>query len=141
MKTAMMAIGFVGALAAALAIFPETRNCLMPAANAEAKAGSLACSLDGAALQARRAGIMKDLFGKAQEVKELDNGYAVRFTGAELSTLFEFISSERGCCSFFEFTLKIEAENGPVWLTLAGREGVKEIVAAELAPVAKRLTK
>src|SRR5215471_8461622 len=43
----------------------------------------------------------------------------------------EFITLERLCCPFYDFALESEREGGPVWLTLTGREGVKEFAKIE----------
>jgi len=69
-----------------------------------------------------------------EEVQDLPDGYAFRFP-AEQSTILlvsEFIARERLCCPFFRFELIAEQENGPLWLRLRGREGVKEFIEAEL---------
>jgi hypothetical protein len=69
-----------------------------------------------------------------KEAQPLPDGYAFRF-GAEQATILlvsEFIARERLCCPFFRFELTAEQENGPLWLRLRGREGVKEFIEAEL---------
>jgi hypothetical protein len=44
----------------------------------------------------------------------------------------EFIARERLCCPFFTFELVAEQEDGPLWLHLRGREGVKDFIKIEL---------
>jgi hypothetical protein len=69
-----------------------------------------------------------------QTLAELPDGYDYRFP-AEQSTILlvsEFIARERLCCPFFTFELVVEREDGPLWLRLRGREGVKEFIRAEL---------
>ena len=78
--------------------------------------------------------VLEQLRQSVQEVREVANGYAFRFL-AEVSVLLllaEFIALERGCCLFLDFTLEVEAEHGPAWLTVTGPEGVKEFLRAEL---------
>src|SRR5215470_15930717 len=69
-----------------------------------------------------------------KEVNELPDGYAFRFPAEQATILLvsEFISRERLCCPFFRFELIAEQEDGPLWLRLRGREGVKEFIKAEL---------
>jgi hypothetical protein len=69
-----------------------------------------------------------------KETQELSDGYALRFPSDQSTILLvaEFISRERLCCPFFTFELVAEKEDGPLWLRLRGREGVKEFIKAEL---------
>jgi len=41
---------------------------------------------------------------------------------------------ERRCCPFFDLSLRLDREGGPMWLELTGREGVKEFIKAEFVP-------
>jgi hypothetical protein len=65
------------------------------------------------------------------EGKETATGYAIRFPSDSSVVLqvAEFITLERLCCPFLGFELQVEAEAGPIWLRLSGREGVKEFLA------------
>jgi hypothetical protein len=76
----------------------------------------------------------RHLFSAVSEIKELTNGYAFRLPDeAEvLIKVAEFISLEKLCCPFFDFTLEVEREGGRVWLQLTGREGVKPFIQAEI---------
>jgi hypothetical protein len=68
-----------------------------------------------------------------KETKSLPDGYAFRFS-AEQSTILlvsEFIARERLCCPFLTFELVAEQDDGPLWLRLRGREGVKDFIRAE----------
>ena len=78
--------------------------------------------------------VLEKLQDSVQEVREVANGYAFRHPAhvSVLLLLAEFIRLERRCCPFLEFTLKVETEDGPAWLTLTGPEGVKEFLRAEL---------
>jgi hypothetical protein len=69
-----------------------------------------------------------------REVKELPDGYAFRFDASRPTVMLvsEFISRERDCCPFFTFELVAERDEGSLWLSLRGREGVKEFIMAEL---------
>jgi hypothetical protein len=69
-------------------------------------------------------------------VRELPDGYEFAF-GADSSTyqmLSEWIFQERSCCPFFDLSLRLDRESGPLWLRLGGRPGVKEFIRAEFPP-------
>ena len=77
--------------------------------------------------------LIKKLQTSKQEVRELPDGYAFRFSAesSNIQDLAEFIVYERLCCPFFDFDLAVEREGGPVWLRLRGREGVKDFIRLE----------
>lgn len=66
-------------------------------------------------------------------MRELDNGYEFEFPSdrATFALLSEWMIQERACCPFFELSLRLEREGGPMWLRLSGREGVKEFIRGE----------
>lgn len=71
-----------------------------------------------------------------KEIRELSNGYEFAFhtdrdTYQVLST---WMFQERLCCPFFDLELRIDREGGSTWLSLTGREGVKEFIQAEFDP-------
>ena len=74
------------------------------------------------------------VFGAVEEVRELPDGYAFRLANETelLLKVADFLAKERLCCPFFGFSLQIEPEGGPVWLSLTGREGVKPFIQAEI---------
>jgi len=75
----------------------------------------------------------RELFSSLKQVRELADGYKFRLDGPNIVVkAAEFISLEKLCCSFLHFGIEIEAENGPVWLSLTGREGVKAFVREEI---------
>jgi hypothetical protein len=103
--------------------------------DAAAKESPFACNVAGisAEQRPRYMALAKKLISAKQEVRELKDGYAFRFS-SEASTiqdLAEFIAFERLCCPFFDFEMVIEREGGPAWLRLRGREGVKEFIRIE----------
>ena len=76
----------------------------------------------------------KDLFSRIEDFQELEDGYEFRFaSGPDLIIkLGQFISLEKLCCPFLNFGVEVEAEGGPVWLRLTGREGVKAFIREEI---------
>ena len=99
------------------------------------KESPFACNVAGisAEQRPRYIALAKKLVGAKQEVRELADGYAFRFSpeAATIQDLAEFIAYERLCCPFFELELVVEREGGPAWLRLRGREGVKEFIRTE----------
>jgi len=84
--------------------------------------------------QRERYGILtKELMQIRREVRELTDGYALRFEpkSQTISDIAEFIGYERLCCPFFDLEMIAERENGSLWLNLRGREGVKEFIRYE----------
>ncbi len=74
------------------------------------------------------------LFRSVKNLRELPNGYAFQLSNEPniLLTAAQFIALERLCCPFFEFSVSVERNGGAVWLSLAGREGVKPFIMAEI---------
>ena len=64
----------------------------------------------------------------AQEVQELPDGFAFRYTAKQYAQVAQFIGNERLCCPFFTFVLEVTPGNGPIWLRITGREGVKDFL-------------
>ena len=93
---------------------------------------SLACDLTAIPADAREEHIVTapQLFQTAQEVRELSNGYAFRFLNepGKFLSIAKYIENERLCCPFFDFELKVTANQGAIWLHLTGEEGVKELL-------------
>jgi len=79
--------------------------------------------------------LSEKMFTALETVKELPDGYAFRLpaTAEMLQAAATFIARERKCCPFYDFTLEVEREGGPLWLRLTGRQGVKEFIQAEMA--------
>ena len=78
--------------------------------------------------------LARDLLPKHLEMKELPDGYAFRFPNDRVlfTELSELASLERLCCPFLTITLELPRDQGPTWLKLTGKEGVKDFLRAEL---------
>lgn len=76
------------------------------------------------------------VFKAISEIRELKNGYSFKLPAKTklIQQAGAFIARERLCCSFFEFSLNIHADHGPVWLSLTGRVGVKPYIKENLLP-------
>ena len=73
---------------------------------------------------------IKRILASVQEVQELKTGYALRLANETdlLQTVMMFLCYERLCCPFFHFTLEIEPDQGPVWLSITGAIDVKDFL-------------
>ena len=73
------------------------------------------------------------LYQSVQSIREVENGYEFTFPNESeiITSLGRFISNERLCCPFLEFTLKITSTNAPISLLLTGPEGTPEFLRAE----------
>ena len=93
---------------------------------------ALACDLTAIPEDSRGEHVVSasQLFGTAQEVQELPDGYAIRFANVpgKFMDIANFIEHDRLCCPFFNFGVEVEPNSGPLWLRLTGSEGVKEIL-------------
>jgi hypothetical protein len=67
------------------------------------------------------------------ETEELPGGFGFRLDRTQISLpeLAEWISAERQCCPFFDFDIELQRNNGPLWLKLSGKDGVKAFMRKE----------
>ena len=77
--------------------------------------------------------LSRRLFSSIEEKRELDNGYAYRLAAHKVSILeiAQWITFERRCCPFFNLQIEAEPNDGPLWLRITGRAGVKEFIKSE----------
>lgn len=77
------------------------------------------------------------LFQTVQGIHEVEKGYEFIFPGPSesesIAAFAEFISNERRCCPFLEFTLKIAPKDKPISLLLTGPEGTQEFLREEFS--------
>ena len=100
------------------------------------KESPIACQMNALTIEerSRQAKLFAELTHVVQRVQELPDGIAVEFSSkADIwMSAAEFITLERRCCPFLSFSMEIKGEDGPMWLRITGREGVREFLAAEL---------
>jgi hypothetical protein len=70
-----------------------------------------------------------------RDISELADGYRLNLgTGADtFLTAAEWIALERRCCPFLRFALELTDE-GQVWLSLTGADGVKAFLGDAIRP-------
>ena len=94
----------------------------------------VACSLDAAALAARREGLLGALVQRAVERAEVADGVRLRFDAAPdiLGAIAEVVAAERLCCRFMRFAIDVQPDEGPIALELTGPPGTREFLDAVL---------
>ena len=100
------------------------------------KESPFACDMTAVRVDQRKPHMatIEKLFRSVVSIRELANGYSFGLPD-DLDTLLtaaQFISLERLCCPFFDFSLEVEREGGAVRLSLTGRDGVKPFIIAEI---------
>jgi hypothetical protein len=108
--------------------------------NSQTQNTGIYCNMDVFTQEERESHIQTTtrLFQSVQDINEVENGYEFIFPnhGSESITGFaEFISNERRCCPFLEFTLKIPSNDKPISLLLTGPEGTQEFLREEFSEV------
>ncbi len=95
----------------------------------------IACNLNALDREQRRRhqALTAKLRAAVQEMRELPDGYSFRLPSDEamIQGTAEWITLERRCCPFLAFGFEAGRENGPLWLNLTGREGVKPFLKIE----------
>src|SRR5581483_8608605 len=85
-----------------------------------------ACNMNALTLKERTQHVANtsQLMKTLHEVREEANGYSLHFANETriIRKIAEFISLERLCCPFFDFTLQVKAEDTSVALQIAGAE-------------------
>jgi hypothetical protein len=73
------------------------------------------------------------LVARRQAVRELSDGYEIQFPSDRqtFQDLAEFVEAERRCCPFFDITLRMTPEGGPLWVRFTGRPGTKAFIQAD----------
>ena len=77
----------------------------------------------------------RELFATVQSIRDVEHGFEFSLPNGtdSIVKLADFISNERRCCPFLEFTLKIPPENHAISLTLTGPEGTQEFLREEFS--------
>ena len=94
---------------------------------------TLSCKLTSPELRHRKETIIKELKEAAMERKETANGFSYAFTASDemLDKLVDFVKTERQCCDFFDFDIRIGNDNSAL-LEISGPEGAKAFIVSEL---------
>jgi hypothetical protein len=90
-------------------------------------------SMLSAAERARKDVISGTLAEHKLGVKELADGYEFQFPGdgATIALVSEWVVTERLCCPFFDFDVRLSREGGALSLRLTGRPGTKTFIQSD----------
>jgi hypothetical protein len=106
-------------------------------------AAPLACDLKAFQPEERRhwRQLLDQLTAAVVEVRELSGGYALHLDTRRMSVVdaAQWIDLERRCCPFFNFQLDLHGDDGTLWLSLAGREGVKQFIMVDFRSLRDKL--
>ena len=94
----------------------------------------IACALTPGEIRDRRSSLWPGLVERADSVETTPDGYALRFAASRdaLLAIADAIDAERRCCPFLTFDLDVEAQSGPMTLTVSGPPGTQEFLASLL---------
>ena len=97
-------------------------------------AGALTCNLKALTQteRARHQELSRHWQSAVTDRRELPDGYAFRIDPSKttLVELAEWAGYEHRCCTFFRIRIEVD-EAAQVWLTLSGRDGVKQFITSE----------
>ncbi|HLK14446.1 MAG TPA: hypothetical protein VKT78_06550 [Fimbriimonadaceae bacterium] len=86
--------------------------------------------------------IIGRLLNASPTARELPNGYELTFAKSDglfpLAT--EWLSAENRCCRFFDISIKVARDGGPMSIRLTGPEGVKAFIADDLPKLHELVT-
>ena len=90
-------------------------------------------SMLSAAERTHKEAISDTLAAHRLGVKELADGYEFQFPGdgTTIALVSEWVVTERLCCPFFDFDLRLSREGGALALRLTGRPGTKAFIQAD----------
>lgn len=73
--------------------------------------------------------------------RELNDGYALEIDSRQVSVVevAQWVELERKCCPFFDFQLDLHGQDGGLWLSLKGRDGVKQFIEMDFTRLRGKL--
>lgn len=89
------------------------------------------CELTPETMETRRAGLLPALAARAERCDDTADGYRLAFSASSdtLQAIISVVDAERECCRWLRFQLEVEADGGPITLTLSGPPGAREFLA------------
>lgn len=87
--------------------------------------------------------LIEEVTSAVVTARELPDGYALQIDPrrASLVKIAEWAALERKCCPLFDFELKMHGEDGSVWLSLKGRDGVKDFIREDFTLLRDKFSK
>ncbi len=101
--------------------------------SSQPKDSSARCALSPTEMDGRMS-LFDEISKGILERKEFEDGYGFRFAPEAkwLQALTEIILLERECCTFLQFAIVAEPNDGPIWFEVTGSKDVKRFLKAEL---------
>lgn len=93
---------------------------------------NLVCNLDAIADRDAHVVVSERVFGAVLETRETPDGYEFKLPVDRLHDVAVWMSNERLCCPFFDFSTDIEAGSDHMWLSLGGSQEIKAFVKADI---------
>jgi hypothetical protein len=114
-----------------------------PAGAEKPKPVPFACNLKAFTAQERahHRKLSDQLMPAVLAARELNDGYALQVESSKvpLVELAQWVELERKCCPFFDFQLDWHSGDGVLWLSLKGREGVKQFIEMDFTRLRDKL--
>lgn len=110
---------------------PKLAGARGSSANTQRPQSPFACNRLAVTLAQRKRHF--ELFLLKKSVRELPNGYEFEFPvdADTVRLVAEWAVGERACCPFFDIEMRREREGGSLWLSLTGRDGVRQFIQAD----------
>ncbi len=128
-----------------ISAFALVAACLSPAEPAHVSQAPFACNLKAFTpdQRVRWRQLIERVTSAVTEARELKDGYALRIntSHAPLVEVAGWVDLERRCCPFFDFQMDVHGEDGSLWLSLKGRDGVKDFINADFSLLHEKLQK
>ncbi len=115
-------------------------TCGIAGATQKDKPSDFVCRMDllGADERKELSGAIDHLLAAARSCRELSNGYEIRFANpAVFPDAAKWASLEHRCCAFFDISLSLSRNGGPLVVRLTGAKGAKEFLDADLPKLVK----
>lgn len=104
-------------------------NTLIDSEIVKHKYESIACILTESKLAERKNELQKEVFSKVKKTKEIEDGFTFSFPYDEkfLLNMMEYIITEKRCCPFFNFEIKLHQTND-IQLRITGPLDAKKML-------------
>lgn len=116
---------------------------VQPAGSENSKSIPFACNLKAFTPQQRKQWkqLIDQLMPAVVSARERNDGYALQVDTRKLSLVeaAQWVELERKCCPFFNFQLDLHGEDGGLWLSLTGREGLKQFIEMDFTRLRDKL--
>jgi hypothetical protein len=93
---------------------------------------AVVCTLTPATIATRKAALLPGLVRRAESREDTADGIRFKLPADTLPLIASVVDAERQCCRFLRFEITVEADDGPIWLSLAGPPGTREFLSALL---------